>query len=292
MHVRLTRPVCAVSLGLLPILTASCQKPKPRTTAIDCSALVQSLSAAKQPSATIEQVKTAALNGDRCLYAEAAARATLDADLHALVQPLLNAAPKTCRNSSTLQGEGAEAMARAGDRDLAKQTANRVLATDPKNAYAELALARLAYDQNKMNECNEHATQALALGRGAEADRLIARTSLALGKLEEAEAHFQSVLKANPSDAEAAFSAAVCNDRLGRYAAAREGFLQTLRIDPKHVEARKYLVLLTYRAGAKAEAQHHLDKLAELLPKDSPLVSQLQTMISTVPADAGAPKKP
>ncbi|MEO6598366.1 MAG: tetratricopeptide repeat protein [Polyangiaceae bacterium] len=220
-----------------------------------------------------------------------AARACLDADLYALVPPLLNVAPKTCKNGSILEGERAEALARAGDRDLAKQAANRVIAADPKNAYAELALARLAYDQNQMNASSEHAAQALAFGRGAEADRLLGRTSLALGKLEKAEAHYQSVLQANPNDAEAAFSAAVCNDRLGHYAAAREGFLQTLRIDPKHAEARKYLVLLTYNAGAKDEARHHLEKLAELLPKDSPTITELDALLSAGSADAGAPEK-
>lgn len=293
MHVKLAcRLINAVAFGLLLPLVSGCQKPAPRSTLIDSSGLVQSLSAAQQPPAAIESVKRAATAGDRCSYAAVAARASLDADLYALVQPILNAAPKTCTNGSLLSGEGAEALARAGDRDAAKQAANRALAAEPKNAYAELALARLSYDQNQMNASHEHAAQALAFGRGAEADRLLGRTSLALGNFEEAEAHYQSVLKANPNDAEAAFSAAVCDDKLGRYAAAREGFLQTLRIDPKHVEARKYLVLLTFRAGAKAEAQHHLDKLAELLPKDSPLVTQLQTMISAGNADAGASKQP
>lgn len=291
MHVKLSRGLLAASLALLLIVGAGCQKPKPQRTEIDASALVQSLSAAKQPDVAIANVKRSAAAGDRCTYAEAAARACLDADLHALVQPLLNAAPKTCKNGSVLKGEGAEALARAGDRDLAKQVANGVAATDPKNAYAELALARLAYDDNQMKLCNEHATKALDLGRGAEADRLIGRAQLALGDFKTAEAHYQAVLKANPNDTEAAFSAAVCNDRLGHYMAAREGFLQTLRIDPKHIEARKYLVLLTFRKGAKAEARHHLDKLAEVLPKDSPVLAELEAMLATGDADAGTPTK-
>ncbi len=293
MHVKLKRGLLeTVALGLVLQLIPSCKKAAARRPAIDSSALVQSLSAAKQPAAAVASVKRAAAAGERCVYAEAAARAALDADLYALVQPLLNAVPKSCPHESTLLGQGAEALARAGDRDAAKQAANRVIAADPKNGYAELALARLSYDQNQMNACREQATQALAFGRGAEAERLLGRSALALGKFEDAAAHYQAVLKTNPNDAEAAFSAAVCNDKLGRYAAAREGYLQTLHIDPKHTEARKYLVLLTLRSGAKAEAQHHLDKLAELLPKDSPLVSQLQALISVGNADAGAPKQP
>ncbi len=293
MHVKLSRGSLAACFGLLLIFGASCQKPQSQHTEIDDSALVQSLGAAKQPAVAIASVKRSAAAGDRCAYAEAAARACLDADLHALVQPLLNAAPKTCKNGSVLQGEGAEALARAGDRDLAKQAANRVIAADSKNPYAELALARLAYDDNQMKQCNEHATKAFDLGRGAEADRLIGRAQLALGDFKTAEAHYQAVLKANPNDAEAAFSAAVCNDKLGHYLAAREGFLQTLRIDPKHVEARKYLVLLTFRKGAKAEARHHLDKLAEVVPKDSPLLAELEATLAAGDADAGAgaPKK-
>jgi tetratricopeptide (TPR) repeat protein len=284
-----TKGAAALCLGLL---LACCQKPKRPLAAIDSGPLVQTLVGARQPEATIARVKQAALAGEACRYAEAAARAALDADLHALVQPLINAAPKSCPQKSTLLGEGAEALARAGEKDAAKEAAKQAMAPDPKNQYAELALARVSYDENQMNACSEHATKALVLGRGAEADRLLGRAFLALGKLQDAEAHYQNVLKANPNDAEAAFSAAVCNDKLGHYSAAREGFLQTLRIDPKHVEARKYLVLLTYHAGAKAEAQHHLEKLAELLPKDSAIIAELQALISTDPADAGAPKKP
>jgi tetratricopeptide (TPR) repeat protein len=272
---------------------AACQKapPAPKQ-AIDSTALIQALTDAKQPETAITDVRRAAADGDRCRYAETAARAALDADLPALVRPLLDAAPKGCAQKATYLGESAEALARAGEKDDAKQAAKQALSSDPKNAYAELALARVSYDDNQMKACSEHASNALALGRGAEADRLLGRTLLALGKLPEAEAHYQSVLKANPNDIEAAFSSAVCNDKLDHYTAAREGFLQALRIDPKHVEARRYLVLLTYRAGAKAEARHHLAKLAEILPKDSQVLKELEAIVPAETPDAGTPRNP
>jgi tetratricopeptide (TPR) repeat protein len=270
---------------------AACQKVPPAPKAIDSTALVQALTGANQPETAIANVRRAAAAGDGCRYAETAARAALDADLPALVRPLLEAAPKDCAQKTTYLGESAEALARAGEKDDARQAAKQALSSDSKNAYAELALARVAYDENQMKACSEHASHALALGRGAEADRLLGRALIALGKLQEAEAHYQSLLKTNPNDAEAAFSGAVCNDQLGHYSAAREGFLQTLRIEPKHVEARKYLVLLTYRAGAKAEARHHLEKLAEIVPKGSPLLSDLESAISTEPAATGSTKK-
>ncbi|HEX3850662.1 MAG TPA: hypothetical protein VHW01_06820, partial [Polyangiaceae bacterium] len=87
---------------------------------------------------------------------------------------------------------------------------------------------------------------------------------------------------------EAAFSAGICNDKLGRYMQAREAFLQTLRIDPKHEMARVYLVVLTHNAGFDAEAHHDLAKLGELIPKDSPQYVKLEQLLDGNPADGGA----
>ena len=257
---------------------------------IDSSSLERALSEAKQPASVVAMVKATAARGDGCEYAEVAAHAALDADLHSLVPALLDAAPPKCPRAVVLQGQRAEALARAGLAAPAESLANEALKTNPGSSYALLALARTAYDKNLMTECSTFAGQALANGRGKEAERLLGRASLAQGRTKEAEAHFQAVLKADPNDVEAAFSAGVCNDKLGRYHQAREAFLQVLQIDPKHVEARKYLVLLAHRAGANDEARHHLAKLAELEPKDSPLIAQLQATLIGDSSDAGPPK--
>lgn len=258
---------------------ASIKKP------LDSSQLVTALSQARQPALAIAAVKAAAEQGDACHYAEVAARAALDANLHALVPSLVRLPPQPCPRKSILDGERAEGLARAGMVEQAGQLAKELLAATAENGYAELALAKVAFDANAMTECFEHADKAFKRGRGAEAQRFMARSSLARGKYKESEAAFQQVSAANPDDAEAAFSGAVCSDKLGNYHRAREGFLQTLRIDPTHAEARKYLVLLTNRAGAKDESKHHLKKLAEVNPA---LASELEEALEAPPNDRKA----
>ncbi len=254
----------------------------------DIAALLVALNAAKQPTAALAAVEAACATNNSCRCVESAVRAALDADLHELATRSLDTAPKACAQSSTLLGQRAEALARAGDA-TAQQAADLVLKTDPQNQYAELALARIIYDKSKMGETSEHAEKALKLGRGAEAERLLGRSALARSLFKEAEGHFQNVLKQNPNDAEAAFSSGVCADKVGDYLGAREGFLQALRIDPKHVQARIYLVVLTHNVGANDEARHHLQKLAEVLPKDAPELLQLEQLLSGSGADGGAP---
>ena len=256
---------------------------------IDSSALVQALAGAKQPDAVASTVKQAAAVGDPCHYAEVAVRAALDADLHELTQSLVAAAPPDCQKGATLLGAQAEALARGGESERAEAEALNAIKVNPANSFAELALSRLAYDKNQMTSCADYAEKALQFGRGAEADRLLGRSALARGKFDEAAAHFNKVLNANPNDAEAAFSAGVCNDKLGHYYLAREGFLQTLHINPKHEQARIYLVVLTHNGGANEEARHHLAKLAEILPKESPKLQELQALLDGNPADGGVP---
>jgi tetratricopeptide (TPR) repeat protein len=266
--------------------TIGCRRPKKP---IDSAALQKALADARQPAAVAARVKQAADTGDACQYAEVAAHAALDADLHGLVPKLLDAAPTGCKRSSTLTGERAEALARAGETAKADSTAQQLLKTDKANPYAELALARVAYDKSQMVNTGDFAAKALKDGRGAEAERLLGRSTLARALFKEAEAHFQNLLRANPNDAEAAFSAGICNDKLGRYMQAREAFLETLRIDPKHQAAREYLVVLTHNAGFNNEARHDLAKLGELIPKDSPTYLQLEQLLDGNPADGGAP---
>jgi cytochrome c-type biogenesis protein CcmH/NrfG len=62
-----------------------------------------------------------------------------------------------------------------------------------------------------------------------------------------------------------------------------------LRLDPNHFEARHNLVLLTHWAGAKAEAQHHLQKLEATADKNDERLALLKVSLSsaqTPPAQA------
>jgi tetratricopeptide (TPR) repeat protein len=289
----LNKPVRgALAIGALAagaLLVARYQRSKATKKVIDSSALVQALATARQPARALANVTRAAAQGDACQYAEVACRAALDADLHQLAEQILNAAPPGCARAAILDGQRAEALARAAHGDRAEPLALATLKLNPENAYAELALARISYDKNQMVSCSDYADKALKDGRGGEAERLLGRSALARGQFKEAEAHFQKLLSASPNDAEAAFSAAVCNDKLGRYMQAREGFLQTLHIDPKHQMARTYLVVLTHNAGFNDEARHHLAKLGEIIPKDSPPYRQLEQLLDGNSADGGAP---
>lgn len=286
--------VIVVGAGLSAgVLSLGCRRAKQPP--IDCGSLVSALVNARQASSEVTAVKQAAAAGNACDYAEIATRAALNADLYALVPKLLDAAPKDCKRASTLLGERAEGLARAAETDKAQAAAQDVLRTDPTNPYAELALARVAYAQNMTTKAGVLAAKARKDGRGVEAERWLGRSALGRLLYAEAEAHFQSLLRSNPNDAEAAFTAGVCNDKLGHYMQAREAFLQTLHINPKHEMARIYLVVLTHNAGFNDEARHHLAKLGEVIPKDSPTYVQLERLLDGNsadggPPDAGAPK--
>ncbi len=62
------------------------------------------------------------------------------------------------------------------------------------------------------------------------------------------------------------------SDLDGDYNAARELYLRTIALSPRHADARAALVSLTARAGARAEALHHLARLEQLVGPSDPRV--------------------
>jgi tetratricopeptide (TPR) repeat protein len=268
------------------------QRRRAATRRSDTALVAAALATLNQPDgARAVQQRCATLDACACL--ELAVRAQLDLDLHAAaIDTLTGARPRICsapKSAANLTGERAEAAARAGASEAARKLVATAQAANPESPYAELALARLAYDHNEMLETAKHADLALKYGRGAEAERLLGRASLALGKFEDARTHFENQLLGEPRDVEASFSSAVCSDKLGHYHDARESLLRTLRLDPKHVLARYYLVVLTHSVGADAEARHNLQKLSELVPKDDARVVELGKLLNAAAGDAGAP---
>jgi tetratricopeptide (TPR) repeat protein len=251
--------------------------------------LLAALVAEKRPASAGTAVVAACKHAEPCACAESATRAALDADLYEIATRVLNAVEVRCGGSATFLGQRAEALVRSGATESAQRAIDLALKLGPANPYAELAQARVAFDKSQMGLCTEHADSALKYGRGPEGERLAGRCALARSLYSEAEGHFARLLAANPDDAEAAFTDAICCDKLGDYRGAREGFLQTLRIDPKHVPARTYLVVLTYKAGAKDEARHHLQKLTEILPNGSPKLVELERLLDGTDQDGGAP---
>jgi tetratricopeptide (TPR) repeat protein len=254
--------------------------------------LAQALESAHDPELAANVKKGCLAARDVCSCAIAGARAALDGDRPNETLGFLDRVEPRCPRAHSLDGVRSEAFARSGKREQAERLAQATVFSVPDDPYAHLALARLQCDADHMTKCRESAVKALDLGRGAEADRLIGRTFLAQGDFEQSREHFRRLLDVVPRDLEAAFTVAVCSDRLGQYHEAREGFLRVLQIDPTHVQARTHLVALTARAGAFDEARHHLAKLEALLPPNDPVLVAARALVESAPAASSPSNHP
>ena len=246
--------------------------------------LAQSLESAHYADLAVDVKQKCASARDGCGCALAASRAALDGDRPIETLGFLDRIEPQCPRAHSLDGVRSEAFARAGRRDQAERLAQATVISMPDDPYARLALARLECDADHMMKCRESAEKALDLGRGAEADRLIGRTLLAQGSVEQARSHFRRVLDVVPRDREALFTDAVCSARMGQYHDAREGFMHVLQVDPAHAQARSQLIALTANAGAFDEARHHLAKLEALLSPTDPLVVAARAWIDNAVA--------
>jgi tetratricopeptide (TPR) repeat protein len=294
-------PLAAVTISMCGVLAALlfARRHRDSAKAIEPAYLLlaQALVAAGRPDLAT-RVKQGCMSApDLCSCAVLGGSAALDADHSADALDFLEKAGPKCARPRALDGVRAEALARAERFDEAGRLAEATSIAAPSDANAQLALAQLACHSNQMTKCRESAEKALSLGRGTEADRLIGRTFLAQGEFQRAREHFRRVLEAAPRDLEAAFTAAVCSDRLGQYHDAREGFLRVLQIDPKHVQARVQLIALTANVGALDEARHHQSKLEALLPPNDPLVLTTREWLekaaeTSTPSISAQPRKP
>lgn len=145
-------------------------------------------------------------------------------------------APVTC-HSSTLLGVKAEALAATGRNDDARALAKSLEQQDAKNRFARRTLGIVALNAND---------------------------------LDAAQATFATLLAEDAKDVDSLFYSALVNRRRDRYREARQGFLQVLRSNPRHIDARFNLATLTASVGAREEAQHHLDQLLAITPVGDP----------------------
>jgi Flp pilus assembly protein TadD len=99
------------------------------------------------------------------------------------------------------------------------------------------------------------------------------------GDIQGARQAFDDAAKIAPSNARVVYDVALVAQNQGRYREAREGYLKALSIDPKMVDARYNLAVLTHAAGADDEARHHLDALAAIAPGD-PRIAGLRAMLA------------
>ena len=69
-----------------------------------------------------------------------------------------------------------------------------------------------------------------------------------------------------PNDVPALYDLALVDQTENRYHAAREGYLRVLRLEPRNLDARYNLAVLTQSIGARAEAQHHVAEFEKVAP--------------------------
>jgi tetratricopeptide (TPR) repeat protein len=170
-----------------------------------------------------------------------------------------------CAATPRHEGGRAEVQVLTGDVPGGMQGADAVLATTPDEPHALFARAFGMSNGPEAIAVAEHAVKA---GRGLPA--LIQRGSMRMraGDMDKARQAFDTAAKDSPTDARAAFDAAVIAQQQGRYHDAREGYLKALSLDPKMADARYNLVILTHARNADDEARHHLAELKAIAPND------------------------
>jgi tetratricopeptide (TPR) repeat protein len=213
----------------------------------------------------------------------------LDLGLHEAALGALDSMGGRCADSA---GMRAEALAGTGKTKSAQELAGRALATRPEDRYAAMALAMTLEQQGSKRTGVEQANKALLLGRGVPAQVLLGNLHLELGRLDTAEQEFRRVVELDAENAPARLGLARIADLRGHYHDAREGYFDALRLRPDYVEARYLLAKLVYRAGARAEAEHHLEKLrAVAAPGDARLQELEQTLSASRASRLAAPQE-
>jgi tetratricopeptide (TPR) repeat protein len=169
---------------------------------------------------------------------------------HALTnaRQALALAPLACKSNPDWRASEAELLVLEGEVAVAKKLAERALTEQPKSLPARRAQCLI------FAQAGEH-QQALQC--------------------------FQRLLAEAPDDLATVFRSAVAAQEADHYRGAREGFLKTLRIEPKHIEARYRLALITHAIGAKAESANHVEKLKKIAPLDDPRVSRAAQLRSS-----------
>lgn len=250
------------------LLGSRWQRPGP------CRALCAALD--KQPNDRARRARDTCHNPDSSQCRSVLVPLALDLGLYDAALEALDSAAGPC---SECDGMRAEALAGAGQIEPARQSARRARAARVDDRYAALALAMAERPGNR-RAALEQAKRALLFGRGAPAQVLLAELHLELGQLEAAEQELGAVIEADAQNARARLIVARIADTRDHYRDAREGYFRALELRPDFVEARYRLAKLVYRAGARDEARHHLEKLRGVAPPGDPRLLELEQALS------------
>ncbi len=234
-------------------------------------------------------VEGAGAIADRCLSDRPSACACLtlraDVALHRAggdARAPVEAAIGACPRDAAARLIAARWLARTGDATGADRELATASVLDPDPADLAFTRATALERAGRYPEALAAADEAIAAGAGRDARLLAAALRISKNDLEAAGAALDGLAAAFPKDPEVRYDLALVADKGGSFNAAREGYLATLRLDPKHRSARYNLALLTLRAGAFDEAAHHAEAFARTFPGD-PSGPQLIGMVASAP---------
>jgi tetratricopeptide (TPR) repeat protein len=217
-------------------------------------------------------------NAEACACAlplvEAALKRAVYADAASV---LLHAAPG-CRERTPAPGMLAEALAGGGEASAARTAAALALAKDPNDPHALYAEALLALRDADSLLARRLLERAVAAGRGGRARVDLGALLFKGGDLAGARRLFDAALREDPSDVAALFDLALVDQAENRYHFAREGYLKVLRLEPRQLDARYNLAVLTNAAGARAEAEHHVAEFEKAAPRGDTRVAALRRL--------------
>jgi|SRR4051794_10754832 Tfp pilus assembly protein PilF len=112
----------------------------------------------------------------------------------------------------------------------------------------------------------------------------VATHSLERHDHERARARLDEVLRHDPDNPAALFARAEVARHAGDYNTARNDYLRVLALDPQRSDARAHLFDISFAAGARQEAEHHLEKLKAMLGPTAPAVLERQARLGSSPS--------
>jgi tetratricopeptide (TPR) repeat protein len=184
-----------------------------------------------------------------------------------------------CRELPRVPGMLAEALAGGGELTAAHQAADIALAKDRSDPYALYAKALLAERAADPTLAQGLLEQSIAAGRGDRALVDLGRLRYQAGDLGAARRLFEAALQGDPNDIAALYDLALVDQIQNRYHDAREGYLKVLRLDPRNLDARFNLAVLTHGVGANGEAKHHQAELEKAAPPGDTRVAALRRLL-------------
>jgi len=197
-------------------------------------------------------------NADACGCALPLLDAALERGAYAEAGGILVRAAPRCREAPRASGMLAEALAGGGELAAARQAADIALAKDRSDPHALYAKALLAEQDADLTLARHLLERAITAGRGGRARVDLGALLFKSGELAGARRLFEATLHDDPNDVPALYDLALVDQTENHYHPAREGYLKVLRLDPKNLDARYNLAVLTQAIGARSEAEHHV----------------------------------